>query len=68
MKLKIAPTLLSNVLMEYMGIANDVNNILSGIEDSDKIQNPFLLLVSTMLATRQRTSTTYINVGDMYYA
>jgi hypothetical protein len=67
-KLKIAPTLLSNVLMEYMGIANDVNNILSGIEDSDKIQNPFLLLVSTMLATRQRTSTTYINVGDMYYA
>ncbi|MCL2566503.1 MAG: hypothetical protein FWE18_00190 [Alphaproteobacteria bacterium] len=64
--LKIAPTISSNALMEYMGIDSS-KNIANNVADLNNIQNPFLLLASTMLAQRQRTPLTYLNIGDMYY-
>ncbi|MDR0483799.1 MAG: hypothetical protein LBH40_00775 [Alphaproteobacteria bacterium] len=49
-------------------LENELNNIIIGQSSGESADNPFLLIVATMLNQRQRTPTTFINVGDMYYA
>ncbi len=74
---KIAPVISIYALMEYLGISsggisnaldnNPINKTLGLTADLNNVQNPFLLLVSTMLANRQRTPITFYKKGDIYY-